>query len=653
MTGERAKRSVKDTPSSVAVFRKGDIESLAAPDRLEQVLQLVPNVQLGSGGDAPSIRGQDGTGVLRDLPAFIGGARPRTTLQVDGRAVGYNEFAFGVAPLWDVDRVEVFRSPQSTTQGQNSIAGAIFIETANPTFDFESRFRLIGGDARTRQLSGAVSAPLVDDQLALRVSGDLRRSRTSSRLAGPIEGVNLNHDRYGTVRAKLLAEPNALSGFRLLLTYSHVASAMPQIEGVRPPFRLRRHAMVTSGYFRTNVDSLTAALTLPLATGLEARTTISFGDASIRRFAPPGFGETKIRGKDHSIESVLEWNPDTAVRIIGGVHVLAADLDQHIDLTAAQFGTGEFRDEQRSLGIFGDVLWRPAKRLTITGGLRFQHDGRDRVGALRPRTFDVPLDYRENFHALLPKVSVVYDLDPNIRVGAMVQRAYNPGGVTLDLRKRAEDRFDAERMWDYELFGRATFFGGTASIAANLFYNAISDAQRQQVTSIDTPAGPIFFSEMVNAPEARSFGAEVELGVRPSNRLSLRAGLGLLDTRITRMPLREDPMVGREFARAPHVTAAISADWWAMPKLRLSSQLRFNSRYFSDDSESPDLRIGASATADARASWQAGRFNLFAYARNLFDEFHLTYRLNPGTTGRALATTNDPREIGFGVEARY
>ena len=32
---------------------------------------------------------------------------PRTTIVVDGRAVTYNEFVFGPAPLWDVERVEV------------------------------------------------------------------------------------------------------------------------------------------------------------------------------------------------------------------------------------------------------------------------------------------------------------------------------------------------------------------------------------------------------------------------------------------------------------------------------------------------------------------------------------------------------------------
>ena len=82
ITGERRPRRMRDTAASVAVFGAADLDRLPAADRLESLLPMVPNIQLGSGGEAPTIRGQDTTGVVRDLPAFLGGTRPRTTLQV-------------------------------------------------------------------------------------------------------------------------------------------------------------------------------------------------------------------------------------------------------------------------------------------------------------------------------------------------------------------------------------------------------------------------------------------------------------------------------------------------------------------------------------------------------------------------------------------
>ena len=117
VTGERLQRPLSETASSVVVTTGEMNEALAGADRVEQLLFLVPNVQYGSGGAGPTIRGQDSTGVLRDLPAFLGGTRPRVTLQVDGRAVSFNEFVFGLASVWDVDQVEVYPKPADHDAG--------------------------------------------------------------------------------------------------------------------------------------------------------------------------------------------------------------------------------------------------------------------------------------------------------------------------------------------------------------------------------------------------------------------------------------------------------------------------------------------------------------------------------------------------------
>src|SRR5436309_14152587 len=75
VTGERVKRALRDTPSSVRVVTARELEAMPV-DRLDQLLAGIPNVQFGSGSQGPVIRGQDSTGVLNSLPAFLGGARP-------------------------------------------------------------------------------------------------------------------------------------------------------------------------------------------------------------------------------------------------------------------------------------------------------------------------------------------------------------------------------------------------------------------------------------------------------------------------------------------------------------------------------------------------------------------------------------------------
>jgi outer membrane receptor protein involved in Fe transport len=51
---------------------------------------------------------------------------------------------------------------------------------------------------------------------------------------------------------------------------------------------------------------------------------------------------------------------------------------------------------------------------------------------------------------------------------------------------------------------------------------------------------------------------------------------------------------------------------------------------------------------NARAAWDMGALTLFAYARNITDEFYLTYLFS-----RTSGTAGDPRQIGLGIETRF
>ena len=59
----------------------------------------------------------------------------------------------------------------------------------------------------------------------------------------------------GREGSALLAHPVALPGLRLEAALVHTASHMPQIDGIRAPFRERRDPLATYGVFGTNVFS--------------------------------------------------------------------------------------------------------------------------------------------------------------------------------------------------------------------------------------------------------------------------------------------------------------------------------------------------------------------------------------------------------------
>jgi outer membrane receptor protein involved in Fe transport len=646
ITGERSRRSPKETSSSVAVTTSREMEAASAV-RVSDLLQLVPNVQLGGGSEGPAIRGQDTTGALQALPAFLGGNRPRTTVIVDGRRTTYNEFVFSTVPTWDLDRIEVFRSPQATTQGQNSIAGAIFVYSKDPAFEPEAAVRANLGNFHMRQASAMVDAP-ISSEVALRVAGDVRYARTTSKITDRLAKGDPNHDVYGVARVKLLVEPKALPDTRLLITYVHNQSQKPQLLGLTAPFRERRDASGQYGTFRINVDALTANLGQQLTSELSANVTVTGGDSLARRLAPTHFGEALNKGRDWSAEGVLNWVPGDARRAVAGISRTHVRLKQTIDLSLLDGAMGDFRDWQDSVGLFGEASFPIGQRLTLTAGLRYQQDRQRRLGVLSTNFGKIPLDYDRTFHAWLPKVSLAYDFTPSVRAGVMVQRAYNPGGTTLRFDIARPDNFEAERLWDYELFVRAKLRTGLTA-AANIFYYDMRDAQRLKAISILTPLGRrVGFADLFNAPRARSYGGEAELSWRVSEPLTVRTSAGLLRTRLIDAGPDYPDFSGNEFARSPHVSGAVAVDWKATSRLRLSGQLRYRSAYFGDEVNSSLVRVPGAALVNVRGEYAVGRATLFAYARNLFDTFVLVDR-----TGNDSAVAEAPREVGLGLEARF
>ena len=646
VTGERIPRSLRETSSSVHVATQSDIEAQGS-DRVDQILALVPNVQLGSGSQGPAIRGLDSTGPLAALPAFLGGNRPRTTIIVDGRPATYNEFVFGTAPVWDVARVEVFRSPQTTTQGQNSIAGAIFVNTNDPTFTPEYRARAIVGDLRTREDSIVASGPIAGDELAFRIAGDFRYSRTTSRIEDTMEGADPNHDVFGLFRAKLLLNPGP--GTRLALTYAHSQSQAPQVVGITAPFRKRRDINGLYGTFRTNVDALTTDMRHEIGENLTANVLLTAGDSTARRFAIPGLGQTRIDGRDWTAEAIFNWAPDGPVHLVGGASHNHVALKQFINLSLLSGSIGRFRDWQDGTGLFADVEYKLSPRTTVTAGIRYQRDRQKREGALTANGFIVPVDFIGSFDAWLPKLTFAYDVNPRLRLGAMIQKAYNPGGTTIRVDTSRPDNFKAETLWDYELFARGSLLDGSLGFEANLFYYDMRDAQRSKDILIFTPSGRrIGFANLFNVPKARSYGAEGQLRWRATKSLSAAVAIGLLGTKIVETDEENAGLDGNQFDRSPHFTGSVAIDWKPIDRLRISAQARHHGPYFSNPENSPETRIKSGTNVDARVAYRMARVSIFAQVRNVFDALNM---ISLGDTD--FGEAEDPRTFSIGLESGF
>jgi len=215
VTGQKISRSLQDTQASVAVIDEQAIKDANFRD-VYDVIGQTANVASLFDGAGFSIRG------LRNSGAGSGESTSDVaSIFVDGVFIPSSLLANGAFSLWDAQSVEIFRGPQSTIQGRNSLAGAIVVRTVDPGDEFSGDFQVEAAEFNSYRASAAVTVPIAPGQIGLRLSGDYLMSD------GFQEGTFVGRDDVDeseaiSARATLLVTPDFAPDFsaRLNFTYS-------------------------------------------------------------------------------------------------------------------------------------------------------------------------------------------------------------------------------------------------------------------------------------------------------------------------------------------------------------------------------------------------------------------------------------------------
>ncbi|MEM1379763.1 MAG: TonB-dependent receptor [Pseudomonadota bacterium] len=212
VTGQKISRSIQDTPDSVAIVTDQEIKRqniLSVQDVIDRTANLTT-----LDGSSFTIRG------INSLNVSGAGIGDLATIYVDGSPLPRETSFGGPLDVWDLAQVEVFRGPQSTLQGRNALAGAILLETADPTYELEGRARVIAGtEENLRRFGFAVGGPIIDDQVAFRIAGEV--AETDGFIDNLTTGTDEQARQSELIRGKLLIEPNAVPDLSVLLSYTY------------------------------------------------------------------------------------------------------------------------------------------------------------------------------------------------------------------------------------------------------------------------------------------------------------------------------------------------------------------------------------------------------------------------------------------------
>lgn len=645
VSGERVERSIMETAASVSVTDAKAIAERPGVTTSNDVLARIPNVVTSETSNlAPAIRGVDGSGPIAGAGAFFAGTRPRMTVQMDGRPLSFNEVVFGDLSLWDVERVEMYRGAQSTLQGRNSIAGTMAVKTKDPTYEYELGGRIVAGNHRNLKFSSVVSGPIIEDQLAVRLSFDRQASRSYMKGLEPYGDVK-NPGDFETLnlRGKVLVQPEALEGFSTLLTLNYMKHTGPQVEAVKRPFKDKVTNTPDMPVFVPRTLSGIAETSWEVNENFTFENTLAWTDVLVKRKAAPGWGIAEIDGRDLLAEPRLRFNGfDGRLKGVAGVYAFDTKQDEWIDFPVVN----TYDDKTRTWAVFGEATVSVLDDLDLILGGRYEQERRQRYGG--QLGFDI--DFDKTYKVFLPKFGVAWHATDSLTVGTTVSRGYNGGGAGIDLYNDTgpiKYSYKPEYVWTYEAFARAELLDRRLQLTGNVFYSDYKDFQ----LPLKTPSPNPFSQVIRNADRVVTYGAEIGARWLPIPELELFGNIGLLKTEIKKFA--GSSIEGKDLPRAPAFTADVGGVYRHASGFDVSLDARFSDAYHSDASYVSRAKVDPYFVANAQLGYTYGSARVFAYVQNIFDSG------KPVLIDALTARSEDsayllrPRTFGVGLEVSF
>ncbi len=213
VTARRRDEDAQDVPIALSVVSADTLEK-TGNFTLGQVQQLVPSLQVFSFNP-------------RNTNVNIRGLGANVALTNDGLENGVGFYLDNVYygrpgqsqfDLVDLQQIEVLRGPQGTLFGKNTTAGAINITSQAPSFTPEFFGEATGGDYGYHQVRGSISAPIIADKMAFRLS--IADTHRDGFLTNVHDGSRAQDYDNVSVRGQLLVKPADSLSVKLIADYS-------------------------------------------------------------------------------------------------------------------------------------------------------------------------------------------------------------------------------------------------------------------------------------------------------------------------------------------------------------------------------------------------------------------------------------------------
>ena len=591
-------------------------------------------------------------------------------------------------PIFDVDRVEVYRGPQGTLFGRNTPAGIVRFTSIKPTEEFDARAQASYGTYGTKTFEGGIGGAIAP---GIQARGSMLYQHRDDWIDNTLVKGDDNLGGYDELAGRFQVALQPIDNLDILLNV-HARD----LDGTAAVFRAYVIDVGGNG-LNGNYDRDTVTYNQGggnpqsyNAWGGSANIAYDFGDVKLTSItgyeSANGYSRGDIDGGVAGVgPGFIPFDSDTQDSIdkLGQTTQelrLASDTAGPLQwqtgvyyfdsaFTVTTVGPSGFpppatlKHANTSWAVFGQVSYDFTDALTVTGGVRYTDDDKDLTVAAAPVNNVSISDDHVSWD-----VSAMYDVTPDFSVFARVADGFR--GPSIQGRDIAffnpPSVAQSETVISYEAGFKSTLFDSFRLNAAAFTYE-VSDIQLTAV------GGGGNLVQLINADTGKAWGFEVDAEWAPIDNLIFTGGFSYVDSEIDDNNLAvgicaqctvTDPLVvinaqtralvdGNPFPNAPETIANFTAryaipmgndgelfaytDWSYQGATNLF--IYESTEFQTDDQFEGGLKFGWARTD--------GSLEVAAFARNITDEDNIKGAIDFNNN---TAFVNEPRIIGVSVK---
>jgi len=674
VSAEKSEGEISEKPLSVTVIDREKINAQQIWDQNE-LSAMAPNLYLANSGDDRNVASIRGIGTTSYDPAVA--------TYIDG----VNQFSLDayIAPLWNVERIEVLSGPQGTLYGRNALAGVISITTRQPANAWQSNITLTGGNYHRFHLQAATQGAIIKNRIFAGAAflGHLSDGFYSN------DFNNKNFDEVKRFGGNYFIKYLSKKQLSITLNFKHLFTknngAFPLVQGaaqaLESPFHLSQNAVAAMHDITQNL-SLVINKTLGrinLISQSAYQQNYRYYDAPLDGdFSPAdmvtiinNYGKRwnnvkvftqELRATGKSKNKKTEWtaggfffyqdNPVKQMTHFGEDAALIGAPDINFGTLASTKNYGH------GIAFFGQFNYNITKLISAFAGVRYDNEhkfARVKGEYFKDGNSDPLFETRSDtsasasFEAWSPKLGIT--ISPNTHHNGYLtySRGFRSGGLTgLSSDPSTPPLYAYKPEYSNNVEMGWKYHANRINIHAAVYYTFLQDAQ------VPTLILPDAITVTRNTGKLEAKGFELELKTIPVKNLQLNGSLGYAHSQFKTLKYSSNGqninLAGKRQVFSPDWTGFLGA-LYSIPlakqvEMNLGLQLKYTGRQYFDFTNT--ISQSDYSLLNAQVAFSYKNIGIRFWAKNIAQKRYIAYAYDFGAVH-----LGDPRTYGLSLSARF